>query len=231
MAPGAPVAPNYPGFPIFLDPWPSLNTMVQPANVSSNTKTFTGTGGAPGAYWPCLRLDATQNDVGLPNLSTLVTDMGDKTDTTSQPSPRYHSNAVEYTDEVMYVLAEIPANRTTMQSLQSKKILELPSGQTQWMTQGPPSVAMSFPPVVLLDGWGNPIIFVPRGGMHVYIMNQATKVNDLWLVRSTGTSDLGPATSPTADPPMAGNERPFWASAGQDGDFTLGEDNIYSFQQ
>jgi hypothetical protein len=105
--------------------------------------------------------------------------------------------------------------------------MEIPMGSAgtpkPWTTvSGTP---MAFPPVVLLDGWGNPIIFVPRGGIHVLIKNQTSGSNDTYLVRSTGT-----ALITTSDPPMTGSERPFWASAGQDGDFTQGADNVYSFQ-
>jgi hypothetical protein len=52
-----------------------------------------------------------------------------------------------------------------------------------------------------LDAWGNPIIFVPAGGLagvHV-------------------------------DPVRSPDGRPFFASAGADGDFATGDDNLYSF--
>lgn len=215
------------GFPIYVDPWPTLNTN-NTTGTNSDTMTYTGSGGTAGTYWPCLRFDSSADDIALagtpPN-----SDMGDKTDGTA--SPRYSSTAVQCTNEVMYVLSQIPANRTTMQSIQSKRILELPNGTTQWLTQS--HQPMAFPPMVLLDGWGNPIIFVPRGGIHVLIQNPSSTTNtpNVYLVRSTGTTLLGPQGTTTPDPPMTGSERPFWASAGQDGDFTLGEDNIYSFQQ
>lgn len=174
---------------------------------------------------PASSLNATSNSMAWPSLqiADIGTDMGDKS---SASSARYAANAVQNTQEISYLLNKLPSNRTVLQSLQSKRILEMAPGQGAWMTAGPnpPSITMPFPPVVPLDGWGNPIIFVPRGGLHVNIKD-ANGNPQLYLVRSTGTVPV-----PSGDPAMTGAERPFWASAGQDGDFTQGEDNIYSFQ-
>lgn len=72
---------------------------------------------------------------------------------------------------------------------------------------------------VLLDGWRNPIIYVPAGGLSkVKIGSTADNlVKSNEVVSSTGTAKLGPG-------------RPFWASAGPDGDFSTGDDNVYSFE-
>lgn len=71
---------------------------------------------------------------------------------------------------------------------------------------------------LLLDGWGNPIIFVPASGLKVLLMNGGTTYD------STNTNlKLQTVTAP--------DHRPFWASAGPDGDFTRGDDNLYSFEQ
>jgi prepilin-type N-terminal cleavage/methylation domain-containing protein len=70
-----------------------------------------------------------------------------------------------------------------------------------------PSATLTRFPPVLLDGWNNPIIFVPASGLQkVYVGGSATPV----IIQSP-------------------DNRPFWASAGPDGDFTRGDDNIYSF--
>lgn len=162
-------------------------------------------------------LDVTGTAQGNP------TDMSDKTDGTG--SPRYYL-AVQRTLDVMYLLMRIPANQTVAQSVQSKRIMEpIPSSSTN--TPPPNPITQG---AVLLDGWGNPIIFVPREGLHVNIKDnsQNPPVVMPYVVRSTGTFPTN--STGTNDPPMTGNERPFWASAGQDGDFTQGEDNIYSFQ-
>ena len=91
---------------------------------------------------------------------------------------------------------------------------------------------------MVLDGWGNPIIYVPKGGMVVW-MNPSSP-GSYFLVRSSGTYQVADskASSGLALPPVGVNDHPFFASAGQDGIFTdpLGQtdngiDNIYSFQQ
>ena len=203
-------------FPVFQDPADT----VTPGTV---TMVYGSGGGTPGSIWSCYQVPGQTN--GLKDLVVPVTgtppysgDLGGK----SLPSARYQCYAVLQTYDVMYLLMHIPANQTTVQSIQSKRILEPTPNASGPTTPYPISHG-----VLLLDGWGNPIIFVPRGGIHVFIKNQTTGSNDIWLVRSTGTT-LVPSGG--NDPPMTGNERPFWASAGQDGDFTLGEDNVYSFQ-
>ena len=58
----------------------------------------------------------------------------------------------------------------------------------------------------IADAWGNPIIYVPPGGL-------------------TGVNVGGhPVTIISPD------HRGFWASAGPDGNFANGDDNIYSFE-
>jgi hypothetical protein len=64
------------------------------------------------------------------------------------------------------------------------------------------------------DGWGNPIIFVPASIGLAGSSTQGVKL---------GTSTYVAITSPDG--------RPFWASAGPDGDFATGDDNVYSFEQ
>jgi type II secretory pathway pseudopilin PulG len=61
----------------------------------------------------------------------------------------------------------------------------------------------------LADGWGNPIVFVPGD------KGLAVNVND--------GKDAKTIFSP--------DRRPFWASAGPDGDFSKGDDNVYSFEK
>lgn len=214
-----PNAPLPGKFPVFQDPADT----VTPATATS---VYGSSGSAtPGTVWSCYEAPG-QSPNGSNDLVVTVTgpppysgDMGGK----SPPTARYGSQAVLQTYDVMYALMRIPANQTTVQSIQSKRLLEPPPSSS-----GPTTPYPITHGVLLLDGWGNPIIFVPRGGIHVFIKNQTTGQNDIWLVRSTGTTNV--TANSGNDPPMTGSERPFWASAGQDGDFTLGEDNIYSFQ-
>ena len=60
---------------------------------------------------------------------------------------------------------------------------------------------------ILLDAWTNPIIFVPGTGLAGVNVGGASKTI------------------------QAPNNRPFFVSAGPDGDFSLGDDNLYSFEQ
>jgi prepilin-type N-terminal cleavage/methylation domain-containing protein len=226
-------APPYPDrlLPVYHDPAPSLT----PA-----------TGSLPG--WPFIRVsgditsmpggEPTQGTVQIPGATLgfqtpmpfFIWDLGDtanppSTDVSNRmgTSARYAAAAIQRTRDVMFVLGQVPANRSLVQTVQSKRILEADT------SQGAASVSMDLEGPVLLDGWGNPIIFVPRGGLHVLMPDQVTASNPTgeYVVRSTGTF---PAPSSVA-PALTGAERPFFASAGQDGDFTIGEDNVYSFQE
>ncbi len=85
-----------------------------------------------------------------------------------------------------------------------------------------------------LDGWRDPIIFVPPGGIHVWMTPTGDNANlGEFVVRTSGTYPLSNL------PPVGPNDRPFFASAGQNGIFTnafdRGEDfaidNLYSFQE
>jgi prepilin-type N-terminal cleavage/methylation domain-containing protein len=64
---------------------------------------------------------------------------------------------------------------------------------------------------LLLDGWGHPLLFVPGGGL-------------------MGVERAGTTANTVANPLKSPDERPFWASAGADGDFSKGDDNLYSFE-
>ena len=163
---------------------------------------------AIGTFWPYeSNLDLT-NETGAPTERT--------SDMSKTGLARYRSAGVLRTKDIMYLLMHVPANRTTVQSLPPKLILEPAPGS-------PPTSIDDGP--VLLDGWGNPIVFVPRGG--IYFTNNQVGPNGIttatYLVRSTGVFS---GTTPL----MTGNEVPFWASAGEDGDFVQGADNLYSFE-
>jgi prepilin-type N-terminal cleavage/methylation domain-containing protein len=154
-------------------------------------------------------------------------DMGDKA---GVANPRWSANAVRLTQGVMYLLLKDPKNRNLVSSLPPKRILETPPP----LSGGSPTSPYTIDAAVPLDGWGNPIIFVPRGGIHVWLNpNGAGAVE--YIVRSSGvykaTGGAGSA------PPLTPNDHPFFASAGQDGYFTdpanatdYAIDNLYSFQ-
>lgn len=111
-----------------------------------------------------------------------------------------------------------------MRSVKNKQgILGLPSKQLMKDGNNNP-----FHPPVILDGWSDPIIFVPSGGLTGV---QLTQVNGTggatYTIRSSGVySEPLSAQNHVLGP----KDRPFWASAGQDGDFSKGDDNVYSFE-
>jgi type II secretory pathway pseudopilin PulG len=89
-------------------------------------------------------------------------------------------------------------------------------------------------PPVILDGFGNPIVFVPAGGLWNVRVGDVTRGQ---VKLQNGPDDLGPVRSPDG--------RPFFVSAGPDGVLGFvdsngnnaydpgepagGDDNIYSF--
>jgi prepilin-type N-terminal cleavage/methylation domain-containing protein len=140
----------------------------------------------------------------------------------STPTPWLNNRAQAIEDTsvtIMSMLAVIPNNARALQSLPSNMIAPGPTVFTVQPTLPfpqfavlPPAAGTTFGPV-LLDGWGNPIIFVPASGLsNVY----------------TSTNTSSPALLPPIQSP---DHRPFWVSAGPDGDFVRGDDNIYSFSQ
>ena len=171
----------------------------------------------------------------VPNQPPRPVDAGDMSDKSSGNNPRWGCRAVYNTQGVMFLLLKDPKNRAVVSGMPSKRILET------WapFNAGGPQAPFAIDAAVLLDGWGNPIIYVPRGGMHVRMDPNSTgdPTNLLeFIVRSSGTY------SPAGVVPPAGpNDHPFFASAGPDGYFTdispvpanrkdRSMDNIYSFQ-
>lgn len=121
---------------------------------------------------------------------------------------------------------KITADVTTLNSVSQTRLMKVmrTNPRIASMIGGLPSSAILPPdpgqpprPIpVLADAWGNPLLLVPSGGL------QGVKFeSDNYSAVQTITSS-GQLTSPA--------NRAFWASAGPDGDFTKGDDNLYSFQ-
>jgi prepilin-type N-terminal cleavage/methylation domain-containing protein len=132
--------------------------------------------------------------------------------TTSAP-PYIPKNEVARTQLVMGML----------NSVASAMIQKLPSGTFMSAAEANSAAKLKTPmPVTVpLDGWGNPMIFVPGGGIRVTV---------------TGTNKTVVTQTITAP-----DGKGFWASAGPDGIFTdtinsspnqkpNGDDNVYSFE-
>jgi type II secretory pathway pseudopilin PulG len=108
------------------------------------------------------------------------------------------------------------------------RILAVPSNQKVLDGLPPDTVSRDATGVVLLDGYRNPIIFVPRRGMtgvNLVKTGQGTFDKPNQTVASPGAKTI------TAGTPAIVEGVPFFASAGEDNDFSQGDDNHYSYEQ
>jgi hypothetical protein len=128
---------------------------------------------------------------------------------------RYNSDAILNAQAVVGLMKGAPNVSSMIAQLPTSQLIEkVPTGAK--LAHDANNVAT--PPVVL-DAWGNPIIFVPSGGLGgVTMANQP----GTYIVTSGGMIRVGDPLRPAV--------RPFFASAGPDGDFSKGDDNLYSFQ-
>jgi len=165
---------------------------------------------------------------------------GDYSDKTDPNNPRWTSDAVRWTQGLMYLLLKDPKNRTLIAALPPSRILESipPPVDIHGDVIGKPPPPFTVDAAIPLDGWGNPIVFVPPGGMHVWMdptgANTAPTLAE-FIIRTSGVYPANNA------PPVGKNDRPFFASAGLNGFFTntlttsdksdFASDNIYSFQE
>lgn len=118
---------------------------------------------------------------------------------------------------VMRQLLSFPGNRKVLESLPDRRIAKILAPNVKTPSKPNDSVT------ALVDGWGNPIIFVPAGGLRdcagVGTGNTANLV----------VTSVGVVEHKTSDPLPSG-ARPFFVSAGPDGNFVTHEDNLYSFE-
>lgn len=93
---------------------------------------------------------------------------------------------------------------------------------------GKDSAGVVVNPPGILDAWSNPIIFVPSGGLTGVSLAQGPNGNGtMYTIRSSG---VYPEPLSNQNKVLGPKDRPFFASAGQDGDFSKGDDNVYSFE-
>jgi len=151
--------------------------------------------------------------------------------------------AVHRTAEVMGRLISIPDNKKILEKFPSDQLLPVPPAS-------PYSAG-----TVVLDGWKNPIIFVPAAGLgqvHSKLADTYSGGNFSRGARVIFNGEYWTANDSTSSAPAAPSWfqgirspdlRPFWASAGPDGSFGSlttgpasantaagGDDNIYSFE-
>jgi hypothetical protein len=129
-----------------------------------------------------------------------------------QPA-RYCHDAIANTQKVIILLRQSPGAMTLVAGVLpgSRFLKGVPAGlgtcHLAVATQDGRyhDAAANVFPWLPLDDWGNPIIFVPSGGLRM----------------TTATGRPFVVTSPRGGP--------FWASAGPDGDLSTPDDNVYSF--
>jgi prepilin-type N-terminal cleavage/methylation domain-containing protein len=98
----------------------------------------------------------------------------------------------------------------------STYVVNAPPNYFYWMPAlVVPAAGTPLPTPVVLDAWGNPIIFVMGGVLGAPSSS------------SSGLLYAGGNAVQVSSP----DYRPFFASAGPDGDFSKGDDNMYSFEK
>ncbi len=152
----------------------------------------------------------------------------------SNVRPRFESDVVANTQKIMQLLLAAPKNKTMLAQLPPEQLLEkVPAGATRLSIQSNTDRVPT--PPILLDPWGNPIIFVPGAGLCGD--NSPTADDSMWIAGGFKATDakqvvaVPPAGSSAQVGPIRSSDgRPFWASAGPDGDFRTADDNVYSFE-
>jgi prepilin-type N-terminal cleavage/methylation domain-containing protein len=185
------------------------------------------------------------NSVGDNSPSQTLNAMNQPVNTTGR------NEAIILTDQlIMNQLSLLPDNVTILGQLPpAAKVY--PTGMTAPTATSP--VPLQAP--VLLDGWNDPIIFVPAGGLWgveagqyqadtynpatQYSLGQQVVFQNIYYTWINTTPGNSKPPLAGAAPPAGSNWggvcspdlKPFWASAGPDGNFIYGYDNVYSFQQ
>jgi hypothetical protein len=138
---------------------------------------------------------------------------------------RYKWSAVANTQLVYQFLARVPNNKKMITALPSKQVLGMADADkgTKLLPQ---DSTRTINPALVLDAWNNPIVFVGSDGLVGVKFEASYKgmaPGTQFRVTSVGVDVI------TA--PLPATRRPFFASAGPDGDFRTGDDNLYSFDQ
>jgi prepilin-type N-terminal cleavage/methylation domain-containing protein len=174
--------------------------------------------------------------------------------TTSQEQVPQHALAstdpiVTDTAFVMYAIESLPENQKIIASLPQNKVQNVVINIVSSSAGLSPPVTVSVP--LVLDGYGNPIVFVPGGGLGTTTatVSPAGSPNALvWLdgVNAGIITTTGPITNTSTPYNLTSNlyvptkltlaNQPFFVSAGPDGDLSNStrsdktDDNIYSFK-
>jgi prepilin-type N-terminal cleavage/methylation domain-containing protein len=106
-----------------------------------------------------------------------------------------------------------------IQTIPTSSAANEPPNTDYWLPE-PTDLTIPVP----LDAWGNPILFVPWG------LGSAKPIGQLGTMVAGGNSITMTSAGPYYSTDHS-SHRPFFASAGPDGDFSKGDDNIYSFEK
>lgn len=130
-------------------------------------------------------------------------------------TPQSTDDAIRNTAVAIFEMRKIPSIKTAFDKLPTKII--------QTHTDN----GVNYP--VVVDAWGNVIIFVPATGLNI--------IGNTGVLRVLRTSGIF-TNNGNAAANLASNDRPFFASSGPDGDFApiannpqATDDNLYSFEQ
>lgn len=154
---------------------------------------------------------------------------------TSGSTQRYNWGPVANTQMVLRHITRLPENKQTMTKLPSKQVHGIPDG-VKGNKLFPTTDPKVIDPPLVLDAWGNPVLFVGSDGLAAVSFESRRDTSSpssqvpAYRVNSTGVTPLAklPAINLTN---RSKSWRPFFASAGPDGDFKTGDDNVYSFEQ
>jgi prepilin-type N-terminal cleavage/methylation domain-containing protein len=164
-----------------------------------------------------------------------------------EPDPyRFKYAAVLNTAVVFEEMSKVPNAKSMFSKLPTESTMVAGVRQPDGSYRPATGVSNLERQPILLDGWDNPIIFVPASGLEVVMGDPAVT----YVVTSVKTYPAsGPGSLPAGQ--LAPGARPFFASAGPDGAFgfidknnnrtfdpptpgggdaSAGDDNVYSFQ-
>ena len=154
---------------------------------------------------------------------------------TSGSMARYQWDAVANTQIVLRYLNRMPANKQIMTRLPGKQVHGLADAPNKGdkLQPGPPTSKTIDPPLIL-DAWNNPIIFVGSDGLrgvNYGLRSSGSSTTPIYDRPNQTVTSAGVFAQSTPPANFPKNRRPFFASAGPDGDFHTGDDNVYSFEQ
>ncbi len=149
--------------------------------------------------------------------------------TTATRDRSAHSTILN-TQIAMGLMLKAPNNASALERLPKNAIMEapgkdpsIPAGSHGLFThQAAGNRKSPLRPAILVDAWNNPIILVPAAGLRGIALKAGGTDQ---VITSAG---VFPYSTNYRTP---ANARPFFASAGPDGDFTTGDDNVYSFEE